>query len=102
LYQDASGGWHIIDYKTNHVAPDDVDQISKQYELQMYVYALVVERALGQPPVELALNFLRPGVEKQIPWDDAARSCAIQLLNDRIAAATNKPFDDELTSLTKH
>jgi hypothetical protein len=67
----------------------------------MYVYAIVVERALGQQPVELALHFLRPGVEKPIPWDDGARSSAVQLLNDRIAAATNKPFDVEPTRLTK-
>ena len=60
------------------------------------------QRALGQSPVELALHFLRPGVEQPITWDDAARRRAIQLLNERIAAATSKHFADKLTRLTKH
>ena len=49
--------------------------------MQMYVYALAAERALGEPPAELVLHFLRPGVEHVFPWNDAARTRAIEMVN---------------------
>jgi hypothetical protein len=49
--------------------------------MQLGVYALAAERTLGQPPVELVLHFLRPGVEHVFHWDKAARQKAIALVN---------------------
>jgi len=89
LYQDSNGDWHLIDYKTNDVAAADVARLARQYEMQMYVYALAAERALGRPPIELALQFLRPGVEHIFPWNDAARDRAYDLVNNAINAATD-------------
>jgi ATP-dependent helicase/nuclease subunit A len=88
LYQDAEGRWRLLDYKTTKATPADVARLAKQYEMQMYVYALAAERALGQPPAELALHFLRPGVEHVFPWNDAARRGAVELVNLAITAAT--------------
>jgi ATP-dependent helicase/nuclease subunit A len=82
LYQDASGGWHLVDYKTNEVTAANVARVAPQYEMQMLLYALALERALGRPPVELALHFLRPGVEHAFEWNDAARKRCIALVND--------------------
>jgi ATP-dependent helicase/nuclease subunit A len=82
LYQDRAGGWHLVDYKTNHVAADQCPLEARQYEMQLSVYALAIERALGQAPVELALCFLRPGAEHVFRWDDAARQRCIGLVND--------------------
>ena len=64
-------------------------RIVQQYEMQMVVYALAAERALGEPVAELALHFLRPGVEHILPWDDAARRRAIDVINQAITAAVN-------------
>ncbi|HEX2476824.1 MAG TPA: 3'-5' exonuclease, partial [Lacipirellulaceae bacterium] len=86
LYQDAEGRWHLVDYKTTKVASADVARLAKQYEMQMHVYALAAERALGEPPVELALYFLRPGVEHIFPWNDAARRRAADLVNQAIVS----------------
>ena len=86
LYQDASGEWHLCDYKTNDVAAADVPQLALQYEMQMYVYALAAERALRRPPVELALHFLRPGAEHVFSWHNATRARAHELVNRAIAA----------------
>ena len=45
LYQDASGGWHLVDYKTNDVAAADVPARSpNNTKCRCYVYALAVER----------------------------------------------------------
>jgi ATP-dependent helicase/nuclease subunit A len=84
LYQDAQGGWHLVDYKTNDVTAGEVASEADRYELQMLVYAMALERALGVPPVELALHFLRPGVEHIFKWNDAARKRCVQLVDDAL------------------
>ena len=88
LYQDAPGKWHILDFKTNDVTPPQLSHVAKQYELQLHVYAIAAERVLGQSPTELTLHFLRPGAEHNIPWNDDARTQAIQTLTEAIAAST--------------
>jgi ATP-dependent exoDNAse (exonuclease V) beta subunit len=85
LYQDAAGDWRLMDYKTNDVPAAAVPHVAKQYEMQLYVYALVIERALGTPPRELVLHFLRPGVEHIVPWNAAARRRAMEMVNEAIA-----------------
>jgi ATP-dependent exoDNAse (exonuclease V) beta subunit len=82
LYQDSSGGWHLVDYKTNDVSAEQCPREAANYEMQLGVYAMAVEQALGQPPVELALCFLRPGVDFVLPWNDAARERTLELVND--------------------
>jgi ATP-dependent helicase/nuclease subunit A len=70
LYQDTHGDWHLIDYKSNQVAAEDVTALAKQYEMQMFVYAGACERSLGKWPSEIAVCFLRPGVEYQFAWNE--------------------------------
>lgn len=85
LFQDTAGQWRLADFKTNDVAASEVQREAQQYELQLYVYAMAAERALGKSPVELVLHFLRPGIEHVFPWNDAARQQAIDMLNQAIA-----------------
>jgi ATP-dependent helicase/nuclease subunit A len=86
LYQDRSGHWRLLDYKTNRVAPDGIEALAAQYEMQMLVYALATERILKQPPEELVLCFLRPGWEYHFPWNDTARRRAVELVDRAIAS----------------
>lgn len=86
IYQDAAG-WHLIDYKTNDITAAKVSRESARYEMQMLVYALALERALGEPPVELVLHFLRPGVEHRFPWNDDMRRRCVEL----VEAAMHEP-----------
>ena len=81
IYQDAAG-WHLIDYKTNDVTAAKVPRESARYEMQMLVYALALESALGEPPVELVLHFLRPGVEHKFPWNDDMRRRCVELVEE--------------------
>jgi ATP-dependent exoDNAse (exonuclease V) beta subunit len=89
LYQDQQGDWHLVDYKTNNVTADACSQAARQYEMQLYVYAMAVERALGREPVELVLHFLRPGVEHVVAWDDAARRRGMELVSNAIDRAVS-------------
>jgi hypothetical protein len=88
LYQDEGGRWHLVDYKTNNVAAGGIAKLAQQYELQLFVYALAAEQAIGTPPAELALAFLCPGAEHQLSWNEEARNAAIDRLNQEIASAT--------------
>ncbi len=80
LYRDASGRWHVIDYKTNRVAAGQLAAAAADYEMQMLVYGMAVERILGQAPEELTLCFLHPGVEYRFPWDAGSPKRAVALV----------------------
>ncbi len=84
LYQDASGRWHVIDYKTNRTVDGKRDELVAAYELQMLAYGLAAEQALGEPPAELVLHFLQDASEHVFPWNDAVRRRAIELVNQSI------------------
>ena len=87
LYQDSDGGWRIVDYKTNLVTEQEVPTVAEQYRMQLSVYALAVEAALGVRPVELVLAFLRPGVEHTFAWGDDERTAAIGEIDQAIRDA---------------
>jgi len=71
LYQDADGGWHLLDYKSNQVSATGVPNAARPYELQMYVYWLACYRALGVRPVEGVIHFLQPGEQYVCEFDKA-------------------------------
>ncbi len=83
IYQDSSG-WHLVDYKTNDTTPTEAESLAKKYEMQMLLYALAIERAFGQPPVEVVLHFLRPGVEIIFDWNDHSRQRCLQLVSEAL------------------
>jgi ATP-dependent helicase/nuclease subunit A len=90
VYRDSSG-WHLIDYKSNNVQAAAVSRLAGTYALQMCLYALAIERALGQRPAEIVIHFLRPGVEHVFPWDEAARQKGIALVNQALQRAATRP-----------
>jgi len=62
LLLDASGTWHVVDYKSDRVGPEDLPAHAERYRLQVLLYAAAAARHLGVPPAEAALHFLRPGL----------------------------------------
>ncbi|TWT37691.1 ATP-dependent helicase/nuclease subunit A [Posidoniimonas corsicana] len=84
LVEQRPGEWRILDYKTNRVTAQSVPKAAEEYRLQMSVYALAVEAALGARPAALTLHFLRPGAEATFAWDDAAREAAAASIDDAI------------------
>jgi ATP-dependent helicase/nuclease subunit A len=81
LYRDAAGAWHLVDYKTNRVTAATLAAVAADYEMQMLLYALAAESVLGRPPAELALSFLRPGLEHHFSWDDTSRRRVVELVD---------------------
>ncbi len=73
LYQDTTGNWHLLDYKSNRVNESNVHEVAEHYALQMFVYSQACERALGVAPVESVLHFLRPGTEVTFQWTNTER-----------------------------
>jgi ATP-dependent helicase/nuclease subunit A len=99
LYQDRDGRWRLLDYKTDNIAAADVARYAERYAMQLYVYALAAERALGEPPAELALYFLRPGVEHIFPWNDSIRRQALENVNSAITRAVTFNADQSSDGL---
>jgi len=65
LYQDTGGAWHVVDYKSDRLGPQDVPAHAGRYELQMLCYSLAAGRFLsaGEPACpDATLYFLRPGL----------------------------------------
>ncbi len=108
LYQDASGDWHVVDYKTNNVTADHVPQTAAHYELQMFVYAEAVRRILGKSPASTTLFFLRPGVEHSLVFtaDDQRRleqsllHAIARMTNERQAETTQRSLPPTLAAVT--
>ena len=62
LYQDQSGGWHLLDWKTEWTLAVDVEENAHQHLMQMAAYAQAARKSLQAQP-EVALCFLSPGVD---------------------------------------
>jgi len=59
LYRDSENGWHIVDYKTNHINKSNREELVKNYSVQLDVYAwLVLTLFPDTPRVETHLFFL--------------------------------------------
>jgi ATP-dependent helicase/nuclease subunit A len=61
LYQDAQGGWHVLDWKTEWTPEEEIEERAQEHRLQMAVYARAVQRQLGVEP-RIELCFLSPRV----------------------------------------
>ncbi len=73
LYQEPGGRWLLIDFKTNRIGPNNRADLLEKYRMQMRLYALAVESALGQAPDEVVLHFLRTGEEHRVDWNQQDR-----------------------------
>lgn len=51
------GSWVVVDYKTDHIAGDDLEKRVAAYEGQMTCYALAVSKIMGLTEIKTALVF---------------------------------------------
>ncbi len=68
LFRDPRGGWRLLDYKTNFVSAAGVAQAAAGYEMQMLVYALAAEAALGEAPSRCCSTFCDPAWHMTCTW----------------------------------
>src|SRR5690606_26647926 len=68
LVADTPDGLLVVDYKTDRVAPDDVDDALARYRPQAAAYALALEQATGRPVRSCTFVFARPegAIERQV------------------------------------
>ncbi len=62
LYQDQSGNWHLIDWKTEWAPKSEIEENAQQYLVQMAAYARAIYKNLHTQP-RAQLCFLNPAVE---------------------------------------
>jgi ATP-dependent helicase/nuclease subunit A len=61
------GGLIIIDFKTDNVTTDSVQERSETYRKQISLYATAASKILNQKTTSKHLYFLRPGISIEIP-----------------------------------
>ncbi len=61
LYRNAEGLWEVVDYKTNRIEPDQIDNEASKYEWQIHIYALMLSKLYPkQKKYPVRLYFLHP------------------------------------------
>jgi ATP-dependent helicase/nuclease subunit A len=85
LLFEEDGGIVIVDFKTDAVTANDVDERAAHYRNQALVYAWAVERATAMPAREVIFLFARPGIERPFAVDDAFRAEAEALMRSPLA-----------------
>ncbi|MBA4104423.1 MAG: hypothetical protein C0485_01605 [Pirellula sp.] len=91
LYQGADSRWRLLDFKTNRVTAENLAAVANQYELQLLVYTLAVEQALGEPPAEVALLLLDGGREHGFNWSEAERLKGLRRIDAAMASLLAAP-----------
>lgn len=91
LYQAADGGWRLLDFKTNRTTAENIAAVANQYELQLLVYTLAIEQALGAPLQEATLVLLDGGREHRFNWDEAARMNSFRRIDAAMASMLAAP-----------
>jgi len=86
LYQNAAGAWHVLDYKSNRVDKAGVAAAAESYAMQMFVYGLACEQALGVPPAQCVLHFLRPSQDFACSFDERQRQQLVGQIDQAILA----------------
>jgi ATP-dependent helicase/nuclease subunit A len=56
----------VVDFKTNRITPEQVEEVARAYELQMRIYALAARQALRLDDVRGEFYFLEPNVRFQV------------------------------------
>jgi ATP-dependent exoDNAse (exonuclease V) beta subunit len=72
LWFEEGGQIHIVDYKTDDVTSKEAATRAAQYQPQLALYAVALERALGRRPASASLHFLRPNVVVEIALNASA------------------------------
>jgi ATP-dependent helicase/nuclease subunit A len=73
-------GIEIVDWKTDHVAPDAVEARLRDYELQAGVYVIGIEAATGRSVSRVTYVFVAAGREVEMADPASLRDTALQRL----------------------
>jgi ATP-dependent helicase/nuclease subunit A len=83
VIRQSDGTAKVIDFKTNRVAKGQLAQTVEKYEVQLQLYALVVQRLLGWPVEQAVLYFTALGRTEEVDVSPAR----LAALEERLLAA---------------
>jgi ATP-dependent exoDNAse (exonuclease V) beta subunit len=82
LWFEEGGELVIVDYKTNAVTAAEAHQLAQEYELQVRLYALAVERVAGRAPDKAWLHFLKPNTVVEVDLTPSLLESPEQMVKD--------------------
>lgn len=91
LFMDSRGDWVLVDYKTDHIAPEDARERTIRYLPQLQVYRLAARKFLKINAVRACLAFLSAGIVEDI--EDLSVHTVVDRLVAGIAAQRFRPGD---------
>jgi len=96
LWFEEGGELVVVDYKTDEVTAIEAHQRAQDYELQLKLYAMAVERVAGRAPDRAWLYFLRPNRTLEVDLRPSLLDTPEQIVRDfqdaqsRLAFPTNE------------
>ncbi len=92
LYLNSENEWIVLDFKTNVVTDDIIDQLVEYYQLQMELYALTLHTIGERVPRKGILYFLMSNATRQIPFTEKTLRQTKSKLLDIIKAIAEQNF----------
>ena len=92
LWFEDADGQVLVDYKTDRLEKDQIEQAAKTYAIQLQLYALGIEKWRGRKPDRAVLHFLRPDVTVDVDLSDQGLARARSLMDEFFAGQSNVAF----------
>ena len=80
----SSDAYHIIDYKTGAVTPEEIDDDAEYYQNQMKAYAVALQQQRTERPVRVSLVFTEIDEAWEIEWSPTEIESMIESLESEL------------------
>jgi ATP-dependent helicase/nuclease subunit A len=80
----SSDAYHIIDYKTGAVTPEEIDDDAEYYQNQMKAYAVALHQQRTERPVRVSLVFTEIDEAWEIEWSPTEIESMIESLESEL------------------
>ena len=84
LYQDTTGSWTVLDYKTDQIKSTGVQDRARTYETQIKIYGAACLQILNLDEIQLALHFLSPNITQTQKFTKPAAARFLQDLAQKL------------------
>ena len=92
LWFEEGGEITIVDYKTDSVTAVEAHQRARDYEIQLRLYAMAIERSVGRAPHRAWLHFLRPNTVIEVDLTPSLLESPEQIVRDFQEAQSRLEF----------
>jgi ATP-dependent exoDNAse (exonuclease V) beta subunit len=82
----------LVDYKTDRIADSEVSERTRIYAVQLRLYALAVEQAVGRRPDRAVLYFLEPDSAADVALDEESLRQAQETVREFFTAQSGVHF----------